>query len=265
MTQTLEQPARTYLTPQELDSATEEPMTGQVNIINDSLEVEDDEPIQLVVGNLPPSAPDVFSVHDLRAEAESVLDSQYAAKDRLLDPVLTTLLTVSDATLATRALSHSFAAMRLTRDYGEAAHKRVLEKAVAITDVNMAKATQNAERAIRHYNRLRVGAVTSDEFTDLKLGDEGVEHFIRPPLHEIGPDPLVYTVEEFDMVLAATRIMALIPRHAGEDVEAWDFLSRATPSHSERAFYQAKVEQAGVKQNVAHLPKYNAGLSATLQ
>jgi hypothetical protein len=169
-------------------------------------------------------------------------------------------------------------APKLIGKYGEAAYKAAFGKSLAIVDVNAAEVFP-AEEGYKQYSRIRQGLPQDENMPTLHSSD--LEFFVSKPFHEVPRAPLVYDVEESKVILDAlrhayafpvkkgrTNIVSkdsfsldeidIPPEREGDALAAADVLARYSPSHIDRAFYGAVIDQAvEVNQHAGKAPHYD--------
>jgi hypothetical protein len=257
MTQTLNRPA-SYEVPATHPAADYEAPTGVLPAVDEtgalpSLgDMHDGLPV--------PSAASVYNSHDLISEAKTSLAHDTADPE---GSVVMTPIAVADAQVAVRALF--LASKQLASGYGEEAYEHTRDKARAVVDVSIAKSMPSTVEAYEPFDRLREGMAPVPGFKTLDPEADEMHAFVEAPLSPVGPETLALDEKDYHMVLDGLRIMALIRKGNLEAVEAMDLISRLTPSHSEKAFYDAELERAGIRRDIAQLPQYNTGADSLLQ
>lgn len=231
---------------------------------------------------LPPAALDIYSVHDLAAEAEAAAPLLREAEEGEEVFILPPTMSAADAITVSKALNNTRNAEVLTRKYGEEVVAKTYEKAAAITDINIAQAYPSEHDAFRDYAELRQGRLPNTLVSPLitkaikitvpdptpedpektkelvlRKGSD-LEAFLEPPAHEVPEEPLAFDVKESEVVLEALRLATLRPVRKGDDLRAKDVLSRIDPSPARRKWYAKMLKKAGVHLDVAEskLPEY---------
>lgn len=216
---------------------------------------------------LPPAAQDVFSKHDLQAEARAIGEKDTGEGELVLPPLVST----EDALTARDALQNHRNIETLIRRFGQADYAQVVKKIVAIGDVSIANAHQSAKTAFQQYNMVRrspvplefpAGDAKPDDtvlFIDPALMTEGQrEPFADPVFHEIPEGSLALNAQESTVVLEALRLAVLRPDRKTRNLSAIDLLARYDPSEGKRAIYRAVLKRVGVRleQAQSRVPEY---------
>jgi hypothetical protein len=222
-----------------------------------------------VAGVLPPPTEGLagYSAVD---DAVAVLDG-YKPKNpeyRLLPPAVTP----SDAYTMSYALQNEIVKEKLVEIYGDASYEAAAAKARAIVEVNDTRfMNAGVGVALKQYSRIRRGLPQSDDLPKIETARAvRLEPFYEKPFNEVPSTPLIYNPEESRVVLDALRYAYVYPtsksstngqnsveEREGDALAVADVLARYSPHHTDRAFYGAVVEHAGVDLAVGNAPTYD--------
>jgi hypothetical protein len=204
---------------------------------------------------LPPPAEDVCSIHDLEAEAAAVIPQNTKDTEvRMLPPATNRY----DAIATVHALQNPVVAKELERTYGKESYDQALAKALAVSTVAIANVDSvvPTKTAFEQYARLRQGREQDRNLTALDPTHSVLDPFVDRPLYEVPRESLAYNPEESRVVLDALRYSFVHATTPNEALASGDVLARSTAAHSERAFYRAFLEEAGVNLSAGNLPEY---------